>query len=147
MSLRKCHTFVPHLRATQQNSSHHSVHRNSSHRSIRHHSNHRSRKCQWDMSVQIPELPSLSPISSFQGMRDQLSMFCRCVRLWHLGSFGFSFRFSLDFFTLALVLTLGPCMICPFCHCQRLLACALACIAVSLRMCSTHLKHTITRTR
>ena len=147
MSLRKCHTFVHHLRAIQQNSSHQSIHRNSSHRSIRHHSNHRSRKCQWDMSVQIPELPSLSPISSFQGMRDQLSMFCRSVRLWHLGSFGFSFRFSLDFFTLAFALTLGPCMTCSFCLCQRLLACALACIAVSLKMCSTALETPITRTR
>ena len=84
MSLRKCHTFVPSLRATQQNSSHHSIHQNSSHRSIRHNSNHRSRKCQCDMSVQIPECPSLPLISSFQDLRDQFSMFCPCANLWHL---------------------------------------------------------------
>ena len=35
MSLRKCHTSVPNLRAIRQNSSHHSTHRNSSRRSIR----------------------------------------------------------------------------------------------------------------
>ena len=44
---------------------------------------HRSRKCQWDMSVQIPECPSLSVILSFQDLRDQLSTYCPCVRLWH----------------------------------------------------------------
>ena len=86
MSLRKCHTFVPNLRAIQQNSSHHSIHRNSSHRSIRHHSNHRYRKCQRYMSVQISERPSLPPTSKIQDLRDQLSMFCPCVSLWHLGS-------------------------------------------------------------
>ena len=84
MSLQKCHTFVPNLRAIQQSSSHHSIHQNSSHRSIRHNSNHRSRKCQWDMSVQIPECPSLSLISSFQDLRDQFSMFYPCTSLWHL---------------------------------------------------------------
>ena len=112
MSLRKCHPFVPNLRAIQQNSSHHSIHQNSSHRSIRHRSNHRSRKCQWYMSVKIPEFPSLSPISSFQNLRDQFSMFCPCVCLCTLvrtfGSFGFSFGFSLVFFTLAFALTRGP---------------------------------------
>ena len=45
MSLRKCHTFVPNLRALQQNSSHHSILQNSSHHCIRDNSNHRSRKC------------------------------------------------------------------------------------------------------
>ena len=34
----------------------------------------------------FPELPSLTPISSFHDLRDQLSMFCPCVHLWHLGS-------------------------------------------------------------
>ena len=82
MSLRKCHTFVLNLRAIQRNSSHHSIPQNSSPRSIRHHSNHRSTKCQWDMSVQIPEIPSL--ISSFQVLRDQFSMFCPNASLWHL---------------------------------------------------------------
>ena len=77
VSLRKCHTFVPNLRAIQQNSSHHSTHRNSS---------HRSKKDQWYRRVQIPQFPNLSPISSFQDLRDQFSMFCPCVSLWHLGS-------------------------------------------------------------
>ena len=103
MSLRNCHTFVPHL--------HHSTHRNSAHRSFRHQSNHRSKKCQWYMSVQIPECPSLPPMN-FQDMRDQLSMFCPCVSLWHLGShfgsIGFSFGFALVLFTLTFALTLGP---------------------------------------
>ena len=75
MSLRKCHTFAHNLRAIQPNSSH---------RSIRQDSNHRSRKCQWDMFVQIPEFPSLPRISSFQHLKDQLSMFCPCASLWHL---------------------------------------------------------------
>ena len=79
MSLRKCHTYVPNLRATQQNSNRPSTHRNSNHCSIRHHSNHRPKKCQWYMSVQIPECP----ISSFQDLRDKLSMFCPCVSLGH----------------------------------------------------------------
>ena len=48
------------------------------------HSNHRSMKCQWNMSVQIPEFPSLSLISSFQDLRDQISMFYPCASLWHL---------------------------------------------------------------
>ena len=89
MRLRKCRTFVPNLRAIQQNSSHHSIHRNSSHRSIRHHSNHQH------MSVQIPECPSLPPISNFlQDLRDQLSTFCPCVSLWQFGShFGFLWIF------------------------------------------------------
>ena len=68
MSLQKCHTFIPYLRAIQRDSSHHFIHQNSSHR---HNSNHRSMKCQWNMSVQIPEFPSLSLISSFQDLRDQ----------------------------------------------------------------------------
>ena len=33
------------------------------------------------MPVQIPECPSLPPISSFQDLTDQLSMFCTCVSL------------------------------------------------------------------
>ena len=85
MSLRKCHKFVPNLRAIQQNSSHHSTHQNSSHRSIHHNSNHRSRMCQWDMSVQFSECPSLPLISSCQDLGDHLSMFCPCVSLWRLG--------------------------------------------------------------
>ena len=82
MSLQKCHTFVPHLRA-RQHSSHHSIHQNSSHHSLRQDSiHHDSTNCQWDVCVQIPEFPTL--ISSFQDLRDQLSMFYPCASLWHL---------------------------------------------------------------
>ena len=79
LSFRKCHTFVPNLRAIQQNCSHHSIHQNFSHRSIRHHSYHPSRKGQWDLFVQIPEFPSLHLVSSFHDLRDQLSMFRPCA--------------------------------------------------------------------
>ena len=68
MSLRKCHTFVPNLRAIQQKSSHHSIRQNSSHRSIRHHSNHFSRECLWHRHVPLLEFPNLSLISSFQDL-------------------------------------------------------------------------------
>ena len=145
--LRKCRTFVPNLRAIQQNSSHNSIHQNSSHRSIRHHSKHRSRKCQWDMSVQIPECPSSPLISSFQDLRDQFSMFCPCANLWHLW---FLWIFPLDFPLFSLFLPLPSlldhdllCLPLP----GRLLACVLACIAVSLKLCSTALKTPIARTR
>ena len=90
MSLRKYHTFVHNLRAIQQNSNHHSIHQYSSHRAIRHHANYRSKREQWDMSVQIPEFPSLPPILSLQDLIDLFSLFCPCVSLWHLGSFGFA---------------------------------------------------------
>ena len=130
MSLRKCHTFVPNLRAIQQSSSHHSIHQNSSHRSIRHNSNHRSRKCQWDMSVQILEFPSLSLISSFQDLRDQFSMFSPCASLWHL-------------WFLWILLWIFPCylysylyphswiMTCSVCLCQTI-ACLCSCVHCSL---------------
>ena len=52
LSLRKCHTFVPTLRANQQNSSHHSIHHDSSNHSIHHDSSHHETKnCQWNTSV------------------------------------------------------------------------------------------------
>ena len=40
--------------------------------------------CQWDMFVQIPELPSSSLISSFQDLRDRFSVLCPCAGLWRL---------------------------------------------------------------
>ena len=114
-------SYVCSLRAIQQNSSHHSshhsTHQNSNHSSIRHRSNHRSRKRPWCMSAQIPECPSLHPISSFQDRIDPTSMFCLCVRLWHLGShcwFLWIFLWSYPCFPYSClclskrVLTLGP---------------------------------------
>ena len=101
VALRKCHTFVPNLRANQQNSSHHSIHQNSSHRSIRHHSNHRSRKCQWYISVQILACLSLSLISSFQDVRTSFRCFALVQAFGTLvrtfGSFGFPLIFLLEF--------------------------------------------------
>ena len=86
MRLQKCRTFVSNLRAIQQNSSH---------RSNRHNSNHRSKKDQWYRRMQIPKVLNLSPILNFQDLRDQLSMFCLWVRLWHLGSHFWFFGFFL----------------------------------------------------
>ena len=108
---------------SQPSCRHHAIHQNSSHRSIRHSSNHRSRKCQWDISVQIPECPSLSLISSFQDLeRPVFDVLPLC-----LFSFVFSFGFSFVFFTLAFALTLGQCLA-LFAFARRLLACALACM-------------------
>ena len=121
MSLRKCHTFVLNLRAIQRNSSHHSIPQNSSPRSIRHHSNHRSTKCQWDMSVQIPEIPSL--ISSFQVLRDQFSMFCPNASLWHLWFLWIVLWIVLWIFPCSLYSHLCPhswTMTCSFCPCQTI---------------------------
>ena len=142
MSLRKCHTFVPNLRAIQRNSSHHSIHQKSSHRSIRHNSNHRSRKRQWYRHVLIPEFLSLSLISSFQDLGDQFSMFCPCVSLWHLGSHFWFVWIFLWIFHCFLYSCLCPhswTMTALFGFAIRLLACALACIAVSLKMCNADL--------
>ena len=150
MSLRNCHTFVPNLRANQQNSSHHSTHQNSSHRSNRHNSNHRSRKDQWDTSVQIPECPSLPPISSFQDLRDQCSMFRLCVRLWHLGPQFWFLWISLWIFPRFLYSYLCPhswTVTCSVCLCHTI-ACQRSCLHCSLvKMCSTALETLITRTR
>ena len=55
--------------------------------------------------------------------------------------------FSIVFFTLAFALTLGPWLALFAFAAIRLLACALACIAVSLKMCSVALETPITRTR
>ena len=79
---------------------------NSSHRPIRQHSNHRSWKCQWVMSVQIPEVPNLSLISSFQDLRDQFSMFYPRVSLWHLWFLWIFLWISPC--SLSFALTLGP---------------------------------------
>ena len=119
MSLRKCHTFVPNLRAIQQNSSHHSIHQNSIHPSIRHHSNHRYKKCQWYMPVQIPEFPSLSLISNFQDLRDRFSMVCPCATFWHI------------FFSLLLALSHPWTVTCSVCLCHTI-ACQCFCVHCSL---------------
>ena len=147
MSLRKSHTLFPNLRAIQQNSSHHSIDQNSSHRSIRHHSNHHSRKCQWDMSVQIPEFSELD--SDFEFSRPEWPVFVflpLCEPLAPLVPLNFPLDFPLFSLLLPFALTLGP-WLALFAFARRLLACVLACIAVSLEMCSAALTTPITRTR
>ena len=114
-SLQKCHTFIPNFRAIQQKSTHHSIHQNS---------NHRSMKCWWDMSVHVPKFPSLSPISSFQDVRDQFSMFCPCASLWRLGS-------HLWFFLCSFRCPHSWTMICSVCPCQTI-ACLCSCVHCSL---------------
>ena len=133
MSLRKYHAFVPNLRAIQQNSS-----RNSSHRSIHHRCNHHSRKCPWNMSVRIPELPNLSPISSFQDLKDQLSMFRPCERLRHLGShfwflwiFLWIFLYCPDSHLCLNVRAHSGTMTCSVCLCHTI-ACLCLCVHCNL---------------
>ena len=93
MGLRKCHTFVHNLRAIQQNSSH----RKSSHRSIRQRSNHRSKKCHWCMSGQIPECPSLPPISRPERPAFEILPLCKHLAPWfaHLVPLDFPLDFPL----------------------------------------------------
>ena len=128
MSVRKCHTFVPNLRAIQQDSSHHSTHHNSSHRSIHRNSSHFSKKDQSYRRMPIPECPSLSPIASFQDLRDQFSMFCVCVSLWHLGSH-FWFRWISPCFLYSMAHSWT--MTCSVCLCQTI-ACQRSCLHRSL---------------
>ena len=78
MSLRKCRAFVANLRAIQQNANHHFIHRNTSHH---HTKNCPCKNCQWDMSVQNPELLNLSLIFGFQDRTNQLSRFYPCTNL------------------------------------------------------------------
>ena len=129
-----CHVFVPSLRAIQQNSSYHSIHQHSSHRSIRHRSNHRSTRCQWYMSVQITECSSLLSISSFQDLRDQLSMFYPCVSFRHLGSdFWFLWIFHCFLYS-CLCLRMRAhswTMTCSVCLCHAI-ACLCFCVHCSL---------------
>ena len=58
----------------------------------------------------------LHPISSSQDLKDQLSMFCPCVRLWHLGWHSWFLWIFLVLFTLTFALTLGPWL--ALCLCQ-----------------------------
>ena len=77
-----CHTFVPNLRAIQQNSSHHSTHQNSIRRTIRQDVIHQeSMTCQWYKHVPsalVPEFPEL--VSDFKFSRPEMPVF---DGLWH----------------------------------------------------------------
>ena len=140
VSLRNCHRFDPNLYAIQPNSNHHFIHRNSSH----HHTmNCPCENCQYDTSVQIPEFLNLTLIWGFQDPKTSCRGFTLVRNLGTFGTFGFSLLFLLCPLTsLCLVL---------FTFAGRLLlrgvAVAFACMAVSLKMCSTVLETTISWTR
>ena len=119
--LRKCHTFLPILRAIQQKSSRHSIPPNPSARN--------------------PEFPSLRLISSFQDLRHQFSRFYPCKSLWHL----WILRTVLWIPPCSLYSFLclhSWTMTCSVCLCQTI-ACLCSCVRCSLveKRAPPHLKH------
>ena len=103
MSLRNYHKFDPNFHAFQLNSSHHSIHRNSSHHQIK---NCPCEKCQWIMSVQIPQFMSFSLILVFLELTNHFLRFYSCTNYWH--RWLFFVDFSITFFHLSFALTLRP---------------------------------------
>ena len=93
----------------------------------------RSKKCQWYISVKIPDFPNLSPISSFRDPRDQCSMFYPCMNLWHLGShFWFKWIFLCIFpcFPHSCLCPHSGTMTCSVCLCQTIMCSCVRCILV-----------------
>ena len=83
-----------------------------------------------DMSVQIPEWPSLPLISSFQDLRDQFSMCCPCVNLWHLW-FLWIFFWLFPCYLYSYLCPHSGTMTCSVCPCQTI-ACQCFCVHCSL---------------
>ena len=83
-SLQKCHTFVPRLRAIQQNSGHHSIHQPTIVPFVTIPTIVPGCVSGTTMSRFLSEFPSLPPMSSLQDLREKCSMFCPCVSFWYL---------------------------------------------------------------
>ena len=124
MSLRKCHTFVPNLRAIPTIV---------------------PGKGSGTCLCRFPEFPSLCLISSFPDLINQFSMFYPCVSLWHHGSHLWFLWTFLWIFPCSLISFLCPhswTMTCSACPCQTI-ACLCSCVHCSLvaNVLQPHLKH------